>query len=323
VQVALELGRWPQQTGKYYAWYTMFATSPLFYNTALFQAAGQSPPDDTWTWDKLVEVAQTMTKPGATPAEGNYGFSLDYFTRTLLYSYGWDFTSPDLSRCLLDQTGSIDGMQFWQDLMYKSQVSPTPAANFAKGAQFGSFSTKRLGMVMDGSYMIQRYRSVQGLDWDIAVPPKGPQGRIAVVKGAPGHSLPTQSPHPEQAWAFLSWWIKNQTPDLIVLPGNLPSRLTALSGWQAQQKKDYKAPVHIELVYEIATKYGKPVQVLPNNTPVKKPYYAGTRQHPGQQGGRQDRHGQSLPADDGLTPTGASKLTSVVRGPCLVAARSQ
>ncbi len=59
-QVALALGRWPQQAGKYYAWYTMFATSPLYYNTTLFQRAGQAPPDATWTWQHLVEIARKL-----------------------------------------------------------------------------------------------------------------------------------------------------------------------------------------------------------------------------------------------------------------------
>ncbi|HEY8743084.1 MAG TPA: extracellular solute-binding protein, partial [Chloroflexota bacterium] len=58
VQVAQELGRWPQKTGSYYAWYTMFATSPLFYNTALFRTVGLQPPDETWTWHTLLEAAQ-------------------------------------------------------------------------------------------------------------------------------------------------------------------------------------------------------------------------------------------------------------------------
>jgi len=271
--VAQELGRWPQQTGKYYAWYTMFATSPLFYNTALFSAAGVPPPDESWTWQHLLEAAQKLSKPGDSPQDSVYGFHLTYFTRTLLYSFGWDYFSPDLSTCLLDSSDSIDALQFWQDLIYKYQVSPASAGDFAKGDQYGPFATKRLGMAIAGSYQIAQFRTVQGLDWDIAVPPSGPKGRIVIIKGAPAHSLPAQSPHAQDAWAFLSWWTRNQTPDLVVLPGNLPSRLSALSGWVAEQKKGNATPAHIELVYDIASKYGKPIQVLPNNDPVKKPYY--------------------------------------------------
>ncbi len=277
VQVAQELGRWPQKTGSYYAWYTMFATSPLFYNTAMFQSAGVQPPDESWTWDHLLEAAQKLTKAGSGAADSSFGFNLEYFTRTLLYSYGWDFAISDLSQILVDSTDSVNGLQYWQDLIYKYKVSPPGSLNnggaFAQGAPFGAFSTKRLGMSIGGSYRIQLYRSVQGLDFDIAVPPQGPKGRVAVIKGAPAHSLPAQSPHPKEAWAFLSWWTRNQTADLVVLPGNLPSKLTALAGWTAEQQKDYKAPAHVALVYDIASKYGKPVQVLPNNDVVKKPYY--------------------------------------------------
>jgi multiple sugar transport system substrate-binding protein len=273
VQVAQELGRWPQKTGSYYAWYTMFATSPLYYNTAMFQSAGLQPPDESWTWDHLLAAAQKLTKVGSGAADSSFGFNLEYFTRTLLYSYGWDFASSDLSQILVDSTDSVNALQYWQDLIYKYKVSPPGSLNFAQGAPFAAFSTKRLGMSIGGSYQIQNYRTVQGLEFDIAIPPQGPKGRVAVIKGAPAHSLPAQSPHPTEAWAFLSWWTRNQTADLVVLPGNMPSKLTALTGWAAEQQKDYQAPAHVALVYDIASKYGKPVQVLPNNTVVKKPYY--------------------------------------------------
>ena len=273
VQVAQELGRWPQKTGPYYAWYTMFATSPLYYNTAMFQSAGLQPPDESWTWDHLIEVAQKLTKPGTGAADSYFGFNLDYFTRTMLYSYGWDFATPDLKQVLVDATDSVNAVQLWQDFIYKYKISPPGSLNFAQGVQFGPFATKRLGMAIDGSYQTQRYRTIEGLEWDIAIPPQGPKGRVAIIKGAPGHSLPAQSPHPTEAWSFLSWWTRNQTPDLVVLPGNLPSKLTALSGWADEQQKDYKTPAHISLIYDIASKYGKPVQVLPNNDVVKKPYY--------------------------------------------------
>jgi multiple sugar transport system substrate-binding protein len=272
IQTALEMGRWPQQTGKYWAWYTMFATSPLYYNTALFQAAGEAPPDETWTWQHLVDVAKRLTKPNANPQAAQYGFDLTYFTRTMLYSFGWDFTSPDFSQCLLGSQQSLDAVQFWQDLIYKAQVSPPPGNGFAKGVTDGPFATNRLGMQIQGSYFIERYRLDQGLEWDVAIPPSGPAGRFAVIKGAPGHSLPTQSPHADQAWAFLSWWIKNQTPDQVVLPGNMPSKRSALTSYTAQQTQHNPVPAHIALVEQIATKYGKPIQVLPDDTEAIDPY---------------------------------------------------
>lgn len=272
VQTALEMGRWPQQTGKYWAWYTMFATSPLYYNTALFQAAGEGPPDESWTWQHLVEVAQRLTKPNANPQAAQYGFDLTYFTRTMLYSFGWDFASHDFAQCRLESQQSLDAIQFWQDLIYKSQVSPPPGNDFAKGVTDGPFATKRLGMQIQGSYFIERYRLDQGLEWDVAIPPSGPAGRFAIIKGAPGHSLPTQSPHADQAWAFLSWWIKNQTPAQVVLPGNMPSKRSALTSYTTEQTQHNAVPAHIALVEQIATKYGKPIQVLPNDTEATNAY---------------------------------------------------
>jgi hypothetical protein len=33
-----------------------------FYNKTLFQQAGVQPPDDTWTWDTMLQAAQKMTR---------------------------------------------------------------------------------------------------------------------------------------------------------------------------------------------------------------------------------------------------------------------
>src|SRR5699024_11453525 len=38
-------------------------TIALWYNKTMFDEAGIPYPDETWTWDKLVEVAKQLTKP--------------------------------------------------------------------------------------------------------------------------------------------------------------------------------------------------------------------------------------------------------------------
>ena len=38
------------------------APEAIWYNVNMFDAAGQAYPDWDWTWDKLTEVAQTLTK---------------------------------------------------------------------------------------------------------------------------------------------------------------------------------------------------------------------------------------------------------------------
>ncbi|MGI8912304.1 MAG: extracellular solute-binding protein [Chloroflexota bacterium] len=251
----------------------MFSISPLYYNTALFQQAGQAPPDETWTWQHVLEVAQKLTKAGAGAADSTFGYDPTYLTRTMLYAYGWDFANADGTKSALASQQSIDALQFWQDLIYKYAVCPPASLQFGKGAPAGVFSTTRLGMEIQATYQIGSYRKVKGLDWDVAVPPSGPAGRFTVVKGAPGHAIPTQSAHAVEAWAFLSWWITNQTPTLVILEGNLPSKLSALQGYPQAAQKENPVPAHIGILPDIAITYGKPVQVLPDNDNVKKPYY--------------------------------------------------
>ncbi|HEY8741610.1 MAG TPA: extracellular solute-binding protein [Chloroflexota bacterium] len=132
----------------------MFSTAPLYYNTVLFQEAGQAPPDATWTWQQAVAVAQKLTKTGATSADSTYGLNLTQYGESILFSYGWTYTNADYSQCMLETDANAQGMQFWQDLIYKYKVAPAPGSDFGKGAPFGVFSTIRLAMETQGSYQI-------------------------------------------------------------------------------------------------------------------------------------------------------------------------
>lgn len=53
----------------------------LYYNKDVFDAAGETYPDETWTWEKVTIAAKNMTDP----AIGQYGFQFS----TLLDLVGW------------------------------------------------------------------------------------------------------------------------------------------------------------------------------------------------------------------------------------------
>ena len=70
----------------------------------------------------------------------------------------------------------------------------------------------------------------------------------------------------------MSWWILNETPDQVVNPGNLPSRLTALQGWAAAQRKANPVPAGIAKLVDIASKNGQSVQIPPHSSDVWSAY---------------------------------------------------
>lgn len=60
-----------QLDGKTYAIPKDYDTIGLWYNKALFDEAGLSYPDESWTWDTLAETAEKLTDK----EKGQYGFA--------------------------------------------------------------------------------------------------------------------------------------------------------------------------------------------------------------------------------------------------------
>jgi len=272
VKAALELGRYPQNSGTYWAWSTMLAIGVLYYNKTMFQNAGLPLPGDSLDYQTtLLDAAQKLSKPGVDESSSFWGFDVNYFTRSFLFSWGFQEVSADGKKALFDSPESMTAHQFWVDLATKYKVSTPSDVN--KVFNVGSpFETGHLGMSIDGSYEIQTFQQRKSLDWDVAVPPKGPGGQFSVIKGAPSHGLSPLSKHRSDAWDFMSWWILNETPDQVVNPGNLPSRLTALQGWAAAQRKANPVPAGIAKLVDIASKNGQSVQIPPHSSDVWSAY---------------------------------------------------
>lgn len=256
-------GRWPNGTGPTYSWWTMMGVGTFYYNKALFDAAGQAYPDGTWTWDQARAAAQRLTKPGQ-----QWGLQLGYYQEGVIYSFGGQILDPAGDKCLLDQPGSANAHQFWADLFLKYKVSATGAEFKAAGVQgnIDPFAAGHVGMYLHGSYQIGPFRqSIKGFDWDVAIPPKGSAGSAAMIAGNPSHALAAAGKHQDRAWDFLRWWVSNQTPEQVVLPGNLPTRLVAANAWTKEQQQE-AAPKDVALVADVAQKFGKPEPIGPHGS---------------------------------------------------------
>src|SRR6185503_10164437 len=114
----------------------------LYYNKALFDAASIPYPDETWDWDKLVEVAKQLT----LDADGNgqpeqWGFytettDMENYWSELVWQNGGEIISDDRTQTLLGSDEAVGGLQFAQDLMYTHKVFPTPDITAQLGDAF-------------------------------------------------------------------------------------------------------------------------------------------------------------------------------------------
>ncbi len=194
---------------------------PLLYNRDLFDSAGVSYPDSTWTYDTLLAAAAKLTKD--TDGDGKpdrWGFLLDNSGGFdgLLYSMGGAVLTDDLKRSAFNEPRTLNALRFWVDLVHTYRVSPeysTLRGGTSSGGALRPFETGKYGMSMLGSFLTT-YRNNR-FRWDIALPPSGPAGRKA-LRFAAAFGIPKSSEHPDAAWEFLRWIVEE-------MPANYADRI--------------------------------------------------------------------------------------------------
>ncbi|MCM8766336.1 MAG: sugar ABC transporter substrate-binding protein [Candidatus Omnitrophica bacterium] len=174
----------------------------IYYNKKLFDAKGVSYPTDEWTWQDLLEKAKALTeydKEGRPICYGFYGWAWQNF----VYSNGGALVDnvEKPRRCLLDTPESIEGLEFYVDLIHKYRVSPTPNAliNLGMGVQM-MFMTGRLAMFSSGIWETPILRKAKDFDWDVVMFPKGPKGIRAFGTGGSAYGILKTTKYPEEAW---------------------------------------------------------------------------------------------------------------------------
>jgi multiple sugar transport system substrate-binding protein len=178
----------------------------LFYNKAMFDAAGIPYPDDTWDWTKLVEVAHKLTLDtdgdGTTDQWGLYTETTDMENAwsSFVWQAGGDVLTADGSKSALDKPESAAGIQFLQDLIWKEKVVPDPAL-FAETGD--AFEQGVAAMEINGSWLVPTDLAAD-IQLGIAPLPKGPAAKATSIN-ATGAVIYKGTKSPEAAWALVKY----------------------------------------------------------------------------------------------------------------------
>lgn len=176
----------------------------VFYNKKLFDDAGLTYPTDDWTWDDLLRLARTLTKKDANGRITQYGF-YGWAWQNFIYGNGGalvdDVKKPE--RTMLDDPKSVEGLQFYSDLVNVYEVMPTPVAlsNLGMGIDL-MFASGRLAMFLSGIWETPGLRNYN-FNWDVAMFPKNPEGIRAFGSGGSGYAILKSSKHKTEAWEVI------------------------------------------------------------------------------------------------------------------------
>jgi multiple sugar transport system substrate-binding protein len=163
---------------------TGFVPLAVYYNKALFEAAGITEPPATW--DEWVETAEELTVDAngdGTPEQ--YGVVLpDHATvanglwPSLFYGNGGDIVEGG-DTAVIDSPENLETLEFWQDAIVNGKISPTGVDGIEAD---GIFSAGQAAMTIGGPWMVF-IAADNGIDYGIAPIPAGPEAQAASAIG--------------------------------------------------------------------------------------------------------------------------------------------
>ncbi|MGQ9556115.1 MAG: ABC transporter substrate-binding protein, partial [Anaerolineae bacterium] len=223
MEMELNCHRYPNmQTGDLYAFPIRWVGASLFYNVDMFDEVGLAYPDDKWTYDDMLTAAQALTKVSGDKTErwGMMAPAGHVALDAMIKANGGEVVSKDYRKCMLTEPAAVESIQWAVDCIQKHNVAPTPAA--AAGFAEGTFASKVVGMVIDGSYMMNPWEQAE-FNWDVSWIPNGKVSRV-MYGGPDSLSIARLTKAREAAWALLKHWVSEEQQMIMDIfpPGSVP-----------------------------------------------------------------------------------------------------
>ncbi len=176
-------------------------TTVVYYNTAMFEAAGLKPPAPDWNWDDFLTTAKALTKRDAAGKVSQYG----YFIPGGQFALSTWFLSNDTDRLTQDGHASNvrdpkfrEALVFLRDLITKHGVSPTFARNDTGNAPF---LARQVAMFAGTHPRVTEMIGAKFDTVDVQFVPRN-RSRIAIA-GVGGLGITAASKNPDLAWELL------------------------------------------------------------------------------------------------------------------------
>ncbi|MGJ0390468.1 ABC transporter substrate-binding protein [Microbacterium sp. CGR1] len=190
--------------GKLYGAPKDFDTVALWYNKALFDAAGVDYPTAGWTWDDFTAAAAALTDP----AKGQFGVAASQYGQENFYNSiaqaGGEVISADGTESGYGSPEALAGIELWTDLI-EAGSSPT-AQQMTDTNPEDFFLSGRVAMFQNGSWAAIAYGDNADIadTVNVAPLPEGPEGNQSVIHGV-GNVANAKSAHLAEAQAFAAF----------------------------------------------------------------------------------------------------------------------
>ena len=239
----LEMDKFPEDIKNLYSWNGKTYAIPkdvdtiaLFYNKTMFDEAGLSYPDDSWTWDDFYDAAVKLTKEDGS----QYGTAMNPSNEqdgwmNIIYSMGGKVLTDDKKASGFDDPNTIKAMEFVQKLV--DNVMP-PATVMAETGTDVLLGSGKIAMLSQGSWMVPQFKEHEYIseNCDVAVLPKDPTtgNRVSLYNGL-GWVVSAKTKNPDAAWQLVEWF---GTKDMQLKQAQLGVTMAAYDGVSDEWKNN-------------------------------------------------------------------------------------
>jgi multiple sugar transport system substrate-binding protein len=193
----------------------------MWYNLNLYEEAGLTGPGVGTTYADLLEAGLTLTTDRAGNHPQDDGFNkrevsvwgmsnmVDNWVneiRPQAVAWGTDIFNEDETECIVNSEATMEFLNWYLDAIQTHNVHPSADLIEGLGNLFVSGSSALIstfpGIIdqFDGSFV-----------WEISPYPMGGDSGVHTLNvGGSAFSIPSESPHPEEAWE----WVKFNASDL-------------------------------------------------------------------------------------------------------------
>ena len=193
--------------GKVYGIPKDIDTVALWYNKTMFDEAGVDYPDETWTWDTVVENAKKLTKEDGS----QYGIAIRndnnqeaYYN--IVYDMGGEIISEDKKTSGYDDPNTIKAMQYIEKLIQDGSM-PSMETMSENNPDILLKSGKS-AMSFHGSWMVSTFKQEDYIkeNCDCAVlPMDADSGRRVSIYNGLGWAAAANGDNTENAWKLIEY----------------------------------------------------------------------------------------------------------------------
>lgn len=205
----IDLGNYPEglvkiynEKGKQYALPKDNDTIGLWYNKTMFDEAGVSYPDETWTWDTLYDAAKKLTKDDGS----QYGFLAPLHNQEGYYNFvyqngGTIITDDKVSG--YDNPKTIEAMKYYVGFV-NDGLSPKI---FGDSERAETLQNGLCAMGLFGSWNLTGFTENEYManNFDVAILPSSNDGKRAGIFNGLGNAIAANTPHTEEAWKWIEY----------------------------------------------------------------------------------------------------------------------